>query len=290
MSSPFASRLGTNYCPTDQEVLEIRSLLVQPTLRIKSLDDEIAILQKSIDKLVKERVNLASYVEAHSALISPVRRLPLDVIENIFVACLPTRRNCVMSATEAPILLGRICSAWRTISLTTPRLWASLHIVEPPSAGSTVHTHKMTQRLNNAKTWLGRSGQCPLSISLQCAREDRATTQFIQAVIPFAARWQHIQFTIPPALIFEIMSNIDIDMPCLESIALHCEHFPWMQVKVGSFNMLQGARLSSLSFPANFFAVGRLSLRWNQLTALTIAVPSSGPANCCFAVMTPRYP
>ncbi|KAF8213696.1 hypothetical protein K438DRAFT_1105548 [Mycena galopus ATCC 62051] len=29
-------------------------------------------------------------------------------------------RNCVSSASEAPILLGRICSSWRAISLSTP--------------------------------------------------------------------------------------------------------------------------------------------------------------------------
>ncbi|KAJ7634614.1 hypothetical protein FB45DRAFT_909361, partial [Roridomyces roridus] len=49
--------------------------------------------------------------------------------------CLPTHRNCVMDASEAPLLLGRISSAWRALSLATPRLWASLHIVdrgEPP--------------------------------------------------------------------------------------------------------------------------------------------------------------
>ncbi|KAJ6465787.1 hypothetical protein C8R45DRAFT_1022389 [Mycena sanguinolenta] len=158
MSSPFALRLGTNYCPTDTEVLEIRSLLVEPALRIKNLEDKIADLQKSIDQLVEERVGLESYVGAHSALISPVRRLPLDIIQEIFVACMPTHRNCVMSATEAPVLLGRICSGWRTISLSTPRLWASLHIVEPPSPGAWLTgraatiNDKIAQRLELTKT------------------------------------------------------------------------------------------------------------------------------------------
>ncbi|KAJ7022093.1 hypothetical protein C8F04DRAFT_245444 [Mycena alexandri] len=41
----------------------------------------------------------------------------------------PTHRNRVMSAVEAPVLLGRICRSWR--SLTTPRLWSRLHVVEP---------------------------------------------------------------------------------------------------------------------------------------------------------------
>ncbi|KAJ6501986.1 hypothetical protein C8R45DRAFT_819275, partial [Mycena sanguinolenta] len=292
----FAFRLGTNYCPTDQEVVEIRSLLVQPTVRIQSLDDKIASLQKTMDKLVEERDGLQSYVEAHRALISPVRRLPLDIIQEIFVACIPTHRNCIMSAIEAPILLGRICSAWRTISLTTvPRLWASLHVVEPRSIlpGVPDYQHKVVQRLEITKTWLGRSGQCPLSISLQGAVDDdtdpSATTEFIQVLIPFASRWQHIHFSIPPSLIFGIMSNIDTDMPWVESVTFHCGIPHQAQnITCGNFGMLQSARLSSLSVPCGLFAiVQKLPLQWNQLTTLTIGGPDLSGFFCTSEMVLP---
>ncbi|KAJ7134869.1 hypothetical protein C8R44DRAFT_560198, partial [Mycena epipterygia] len=123
MSSPFAARLGTNYCPKDKEIAEIKALLVEPTLRLKCLDDEIAEMRKALDKLIAEHDALAAYVESHKALMSPARQLPVDIIQEIFTACIPTHRNCVMSASEAPVLLGRICSSWRTLSLSTPRLW-----------------------------------------------------------------------------------------------------------------------------------------------------------------------
>ncbi|KAJ7140794.1 hypothetical protein C8R44DRAFT_726512 [Mycena epipterygia] len=93
MSSPFAPKLGTNYCPTDEEITEIQSLIFEPALRVQRLDDEIADLQKAIDKLAEERTSLNAYVEAHKALISPVRRLPFDVIQEIFVTCIPIHRE-----------------------------------------------------------------------------------------------------------------------------------------------------------------------------------------------------
>ncbi|KAJ6562564.1 hypothetical protein B0H19DRAFT_892918, partial [Mycena capillaripes] len=123
MFSPFAAQLGTNYCPKDAEILDIKTFLVEPTLQLKRLDEKIADLQKAIDRLAAERNVLGAFVEGHKAVISPVRRLPLDIIQEIFVACIPTHRNCVMSTAEAPVLLGRICSSWRVISLSTPRLW-----------------------------------------------------------------------------------------------------------------------------------------------------------------------
>jgi hypothetical protein len=39
--STFTAKLGTNYCPTSEELLEIEALLVEPDLRLKRLDDEI---------------------------------------------------------------------------------------------------------------------------------------------------------------------------------------------------------------------------------------------------------
>ncbi|KAJ6538789.1 hypothetical protein DFH09DRAFT_1176245 [Mycena vulgaris] len=84
-TSSFAPNLGTIYCPEDGEIAQIRTLLVEPTLRLERLGGEIADMQKAIDKLKEERDALIAYVEAHKALISPVRRLPLDVIQEIFL-------------------------------------------------------------------------------------------------------------------------------------------------------------------------------------------------------------
>ncbi|KAJ7665888.1 hypothetical protein DFH06DRAFT_1040588 [Mycena polygramma] len=284
MSSAFATRLGTNYCPKDEEVLEIQGLLVEPTLRLKHLDDEIADLQKAIEKLAEERDSLGAYVEAHKALISPARRLPLDIIQEIFVACLPTHRNCVMSALEAPVLLGRICSAWRAISLSTPRLWASLHIAEPTfyvdSAGDTSLSfeQKVEQRLELAKIWLDRSGSCPLSISLQSARQFvpqrdialQSSRQFIEALIPFASRWQQINFTIPVSTLLSIISRLEADTPLLETITFHTEfHLP-VSGRCGAFGILRGPRIRSFSVPAAIFVPDLLPLGWSQLTNLSI--------------------
>ncbi|KAJ7234867.1 hypothetical protein B0H12DRAFT_1142249, partial [Mycena haematopus] len=166
-----------------------------------------------------------------------------------------------MSASEAPVLLGRICSSWRAISLSTPRLWASLHVVEPfrgrtdPAAA---FDQKVAQRLEITKTWLGRSGHCLLSISLQSAPEatpqgsiSTTSTQFIQTLVSFAPRWQHVHFTITPSLLSEVISYIDTDMPGLETVAFrhHGAHSQLHDhgITCGPFNILRGARISSLS-------------------------------------------
>ncbi|KAJ6514307.1 hypothetical protein C8R47DRAFT_940316, partial [Mycena vitilis] len=118
--SPFQPQLHTNYVPSDDEIEQVRAHLMP-------YEAERTRLDSLIEVLTVQRNRLHDYIEPHAALISYPRRLPQDVVEEIFLACLPTHHNAVMSVTEAPLLLGRICSAWRSIALVAPRLWSSLH-------------------------------------------------------------------------------------------------------------------------------------------------------------------
>ncbi|KAJ7629863.1 hypothetical protein B0H17DRAFT_867535, partial [Mycena rosella] len=115
-------------------------------------------LEALIRDLSDQREKTLAYIDAHQALISPARRLPRDIVQEIFLACLPSHRNVVMSATEAPLILARIFSAWRTIALSTPALWASLHLPLEYIFDHSLHVP--------VTKWLGRSGRCPLSLSI----------------------------------------------------------------------------------------------------------------------------
>ncbi|KAJ7771929.1 hypothetical protein DFH07DRAFT_1057523 [Mycena maculata] len=279
MASPFASRLGTNYCPTDEEVVEIETLLVEPKLQLKRLDDEIADIQKALNRLTEERESFGAYVQAHTALISPVRRLPLDIIQEIFIACLPTHRNCVMSAREAPMLLGRICGSWRAISLATPCLWASLHIVDPGfSRRDDSGWTQSDQRLEVTRAWLRRSGDCPLSISLHSpefisfdtTNTPAETPLFLQTLIPFASRWQHIQFDIPAEFLESLGQLTANDVPMLKRFALHqvraheAVDFAWARLAV-----FGGSSICRISVSGNSVFPERLPVQWAHLTALS---------------------
>ncbi|KAF7336757.1 hypothetical protein MVEN_02110900 [Mycena venus] len=247
MSSPFAALLGTNYCPREDELAQITGLLEEPCLKLKRLDDEIDAMRKALDKLSEERDALNAYLQAHRALMSPIRRLPLDIIQEIFMACLPTHRNCVMSAQEAPVILGRICSSWRAISLATPRLWSRLHIVEPASP-ERAHWLNMSRdhgwearvrRLEVANAWLRRSGQCPLSLSLEsnpdpampmpagppinASASHTEPDPFLTALIQFASRWQTIRLVARPSALETLSSLTEDDVPLLKQLDIfHC--------------------------------------------------------------------
>ncbi|KAJ7111858.1 hypothetical protein C8R44DRAFT_547241, partial [Mycena epipterygia] len=53
-------------------------------------------------------------------LISPTRRLPDDIVREIFAASLPAGQNAIISGSEAPLLLCHISQGWRTLALRHP--------------------------------------------------------------------------------------------------------------------------------------------------------------------------
>ena len=124
MLTPFSHYLQSNQAPSEDETREIKALRAIPINHegiLNSLKQKRAYIQESIDEF--------------NTILAPVRRLSTDVLGVIFGHCLATYRNSVMSASEAPILLIRICYDWRSIALSIPQLWSRLYI---PTLGRTL--------------------------------------------------------------------------------------------------------------------------------------------------------
>ncbi|KAF7335280.1 F-box domain-containing protein [Mycena sanguinolenta] len=62
--------------------------------------------------------------------VSSFSMLPTEIISEIFVSCLPSywQRCSTLDPTRAPMLLLRVCGQWRSIALSTPRLWAKINL------------------------------------------------------------------------------------------------------------------------------------------------------------------
>ncbi|KAJ7441698.1 hypothetical protein FB451DRAFT_1569160 [Mycena latifolia] len=176
-----------------------------------------------------------------------------------------------MSAVEARVLLS--------ISLSTPRLWSRLHIVKPQFHSITLPDFvekKLAQRLETTKMWLGWSGNCPLSISLQPTGRSHfavSQNQLFPALLPFASRWEHISFT---ALLhcIETMSHLTkADVPMLKSVSIeetfgHQDAIRW---RWDSFGFLRAPKISSFSLKGGRSGIPmELPLRWDGLINLLI--------------------
>ncbi|KAJ7502551.1 hypothetical protein B0H11DRAFT_1854726 [Mycena galericulata] len=262
MESQFTHLFHTNYVPTDEETSQIQADLV-------SRSRELARIEERLRELTVQRDEMQIYIDAHKRLISYPRRLPLDIVRSIFVACLPTERNAVLSAREAPLILGRICSAWRGIALSTPHLWASLHV-----PGDFVMA-KRELRMPAVAAWLARSGACPISLSLPAeeipwnsAGPHRAdVTAFVKLLAGFADRWGRVELLQVSDAVARGLA--DIRTPMLRSII-------FKSTRVSIFRNLGFLRVPSLR-AVTFHPLGPeqlndfvldLPLVWDRLTHL----------------------
>ncbi|KAJ7901096.1 hypothetical protein B0H14DRAFT_2249812, partial [Mycena olivaceomarginata] len=85
--------------------------------------------------------------------------LPQEIVSEIFVAFLPAYPDFLpIFGLRSPLLLCRICRQWQAIAIATPELWRAIRISVSHESG------KAAAQLELLKTWLSRSGSCPLSI------------------------------------------------------------------------------------------------------------------------------
>ncbi|KAJ6493266.1 hypothetical protein C8R45DRAFT_989253 [Mycena sanguinolenta] len=215
MESPFSAFLSTNFVPTDVECDDIRAFLRGPRTKLADITEEIARLQSLLNEAMHQRDELQGFINVHTALVSPVRRLPDDIMQEIFLAARPSDRNPAMTSDEAPLLLCRICKSWRTIALTTPSLWSSLHIVVPSLSA-------LPQLTEKATTWLGRSGVVPLDISLLYSRTSdvhRDISPLTSILLGVSRRWQNMELALTDGRAFASLTADDV--PLLQKFKFH---------------------------------------------------------------------
>jgi F-box-like len=120
--SPLRHLLTSNLAPSDSEVITIRALITDAEVRIEELHRRFpthnSASQGTESKLLK-------FIEAHKALLSPVRYLPSEILQEIFLRY-PACGTLHPPLAMIPWSLGHISRRWREIALSLPSLWDSI--------------------------------------------------------------------------------------------------------------------------------------------------------------------
>ncbi|KAJ7472644.1 hypothetical protein FB451DRAFT_1250241 [Mycena latifolia] len=260
IDTPFKDWLHTNAVPSDTECQRIHELLVGPRKEVDKITDEIERMQTLINELAGKRAHLTGFIDAHLALVSPARRLPEDVVAEIFTAALPSDRNSVMSGAESPLLLCHLCRAWRRLALSTPRLWTTLHIVAPGTPSKLLEIDKCID------AWLSRSGSLPLSISIarsQTAAFGFDVSKLVETLIRFSNRWNHLHLLLSLHSSFKPLATLSADdVPLLQSVVIDGPDIESDTMSFMSTNLLRlSLRQPHFRYPP---------VRWGQLRHLSI--------------------
>lgn len=189
--TPFIIRKPNSvYILTQDEVAALKQRSADQERKLNSLDMTINDLQNRLSQLSAQQKMLNKEVEVRKAFIAPIRRLLPEILQEIFIHCLPSAHNAVMSSKQAPLLLCRVCHRWRQIAYATPHLWASIHIAITSTDDGVC---ARTPSLHDIYSWLCRSAALPLSISVShspLGHYDYANEPhpYFNILLPFAHR------------------------------------------------------------------------------------------------------
>ncbi|EKM77376.1 hypothetical protein AGABI1DRAFT_16347, partial [Agaricus bisporus var. burnettii JB137-S8] len=95
-----------------------------------SINSDIASIQAVLQHLSLERSSLEKSYDAHVSVLSPIRRLPNELLSEIFLSrghdilfpaeTLPSLTNLY---DDSLWLILQVCALWRSIALSTPLFW-----------------------------------------------------------------------------------------------------------------------------------------------------------------------
>ncbi|KAJ7124124.1 hypothetical protein C8R43DRAFT_1135703 [Mycena crocata] len=267
MNSPFTDILHTNAVPSDSECDDIRGLLEAQRKELTEATKEVIRLQALVEEATKTRDKLQEFIDAHLALVSPARRLPEDIIRGVFMEALPSTRNAALVSDEAPLLLCQICASWRQIALTTPRLWAAIHIVVPTQK----QMHQLTRMVN---TWFTRSGTVPLEITMVSSRKGDPTCDLssLTSILGAASRrWKDIRLYVYNDHFMPFLTSLSLeDVPLLQTLFLGLS-VPASYTESGAprLQILATQSLQSVTIPGSEYYL-QSSVAWRFLRNLTI--------------------
>jgi len=300
----FLALLRNNDIPSESTIREITESLKSPLNELQEIDTAIQRLCELLEGLKIKRQNIQKRIDDYNFILSPVRRLPPDVLHEIFFHCLPTHRNPIMESSESPVLLTRICSSWRVIALSSPRIWSKIHIPLPGdpsfSSGYGITTDETSlsrrrQRFNGllqlrcdvVRGWFSRSGTCPLSISIhhpssyfdsQNPKVDELSHEMFNILLTFAGRWSDVDISMPEEIYHKLQGNIKATtFSSLKSLKLNLYRMvpPDNNTKSPPIQLLAAPSLCSITISAiqaTFYMTGNLVQPiWNQLTHITFA-------------------
>ena len=300
MALPLENRLNTNYAPSDEELQKIPRILIEPQARLARMNDEIGRVQETLDELKRQRDELVQLIDQYHALTSPIRRIPREILQEIFINCLPADRPAVMSECEAPLLIGRVCSSWRSISQSTPELWTSVHVSIPSthfiasetsSAGYVVAdcidyavaSNRMAElRTAALQEWLQRSGSLPVDISFS-QWQDWTHVPFdlnvpnephpiVDTILSVSRRWRQLIVAAHGSSIVCLLTRLH-DLPLLETVELR---FPNMgesilsEISKSEYNIFRTPSLRRLSLYQSSGDCLDYPVNWANLTDLSI--------------------
>ncbi|KAF9474930.1 hypothetical protein BDN70DRAFT_787734, partial [Pholiota conissans] len=187
-------------------------------------------------------------------------KLPAELQIEIFSYCLPDLPH--FDINEGPLLLTRVCQSWKSLILSTARLWSAFEIeITGSGINSTVSHDRYV--MDTMDRWLKRSKGYPLTVRVAHIPIGRVSnhrsSELVAALLPHARRWKNVQLILPASDVKTLQQALPVDLPQLHSLAIKLN---------GLWSSDTALDISALNIPWHRLSVIDLQLEHNNLLTL----------------------
>ncbi|KAJ7085626.1 hypothetical protein C8R43DRAFT_1082735 [Mycena crocata] len=191
----------TNVPPTDHQTSHIQRVIAEREQLGRELNHQYYVARASLEDVEYRRDQNRRDIVRLKAVISPVRRIPREILAEIFHFCVVNSRfinysYSVADPRHAPVILTHVCSFWRDVGINTPRLWDRLSLYFSKHASNS-GMESMVRELAN------RSTPHPLRIDVGTADVEYENGQPLD-ILPALATLQDV---------CERMETLHVDLP-----------------------------------------------------------------------------
>ncbi|KAJ7779001.1 hypothetical protein B0H16DRAFT_1711353 [Mycena metata] len=170
----------------------------------------------------EEAISLRAYIANYSSLLSPMRRLPVEILQKIFLhpdihdfekTTSTTTPPFSITDVYQPGVLASVSCRWRDIVCGTPKLWSSF----------TVILWRAKYSLERLRLCLQRSNNMRLTIAFDWRKHNSLQPLHYTAlaeVLAHSHRWAHIAVPVHSQFL-ALLSPARGRLPSLETIAFY---------------------------------------------------------------------
>ncbi|KAF7312658.1 F-box domain-containing protein [Mycena indigotica] len=205
--------LHSNEAPTEALTKDVQRCIGDAFQEIFCLDVERAQLQSTIQRLETRQIVLYNFIDMHKPVIAPVRRLPSEVLCEIFFHYVVSTGK-YQQTNFTPFT--SVCRRWRDIASTYPRLWRTLRV---DCASNNCYPGYC---FCETRTWhlLQRSSSVPLNIEINSYSSTSGSGRLLSSLLSQSKRWGSATLTIKAELYDNLFVGRAIELPQLKCLSI----------------------------------------------------------------------
>ncbi|KAJ7453175.1 hypothetical protein FB451DRAFT_672798 [Mycena latifolia] len=275
----LAKLIASNDSPCSEESRLASAYIDELEPHITSIDEEMAFLSRRREALLQS-------LNVHQSIVSPIRRLPSEILGEIFAFSVHSTYYFQDIAEvsgplshQAPWVLTRVCRRWAKVSLENPALWSMVFL----------DLDRLGERgaVSMTKLWLARSKDLCLTLKIfhdsdALGRVGLDSHPVLSTVMQHSERWEHAYISISLPLLFQL-ATIRGRLPALNTLTISANIEALEDMRRDALfqtTFAEAPRLTALcaSFWDDRLLRSPFAVRWPQLTRLSTTFTSNTEA------------